>query len=246
MRGCASERVIVVRWARRPAQRLVTTFFKQKFMKEKEKKYIPTKDELFSDLADMTEIEDEMTMLLCLNPKKEWLKEHADFPGHFYLPIDKVEILLNRLFKEVSVEVLREGLQPSLGVFISIRLHYFDSRFGKMRFQDGTAGIPCNKKNELKSAFQIAKSEAIKDAAHHIGKVFGRDLNRSSIDMQIGQPEPNKWVRLRRLFENVENEIGGSLLLDIQRVLDNREEPSYTKLKNQLEVIKINIDLKNK
>jgi hypothetical protein len=42
------------------------------------------------------------------------------------------------------------------------------------------------KDDAIQGAFQIAKSFAIRDAADHLGKLFGRDLNRKDTFETVG------------------------------------------------------------
>lgn len=191
----------------------------------KDKKYIPSYTEVFDDKPTTTEIENNWLMLLNSDPKKGWLKEHPEYPGHFYLPIDKIEIMLTRIFGWYDIEVLREGLTAGHGVYVAIRLHYVDPVTEKERFKDGVAGWPCHTKGDVKSAFQIAKTNAIKDACDHLGKIFGRDLNRNTIELKViplgGIEELESW------FEKTKENLDEEETKNIKRIIDNKEKTGY-------------------
>ena len=55
--------------------------------------------ELFED-NQMVAYKQEGLNLICNNePKKEWVKEHPFIKGWKYIPIDKIEFLLSKIFK---------------------------------------------------------------------------------------------------------------------------------------------------
>lgn len=138
--------------------------------------------------------------LLLLDPNKKWLKKHpivtikgedGNYYPYYYLPIDKVEFLLRMLFGRYRIEVLREG-QAFNGVYITVRVHYFNPVFDEWEYQDGIGAISMQlnagtgsfadlsriKADSLQKGFPAAKSLAIKDACDHIGRIFGADINK--------------------------------------------------------------------
>lgn len=71
-------------------------------------------------------------------PNKEWLKKHP-FVKSEYLPIDKVELLLDLIMKgKWKVEVLNIHM-ASDRVLASVRLHYFHPVDQEWQFHDGAA-----------------------------------------------------------------------------------------------------------
>jgi hypothetical protein len=132
---------------------------------------------------------DALKLLLNQQPHDSWVKKHP-MTKNPYLPIDKVEFMLDRIFQEWKVEVVREGVMFN-SIYVTVRLHYKDPVTGEWRFHDGVGAKACQLDSGSKSsqmenikeaavmmALPIAKSLAIKDAADHLGKLFGRDLNR--------------------------------------------------------------------
>lgn len=107
-----------------------------------------------------------------------------------YLPIDKVEYLLKKIFKFYRIEILREGTSFN-GVFVVVRIHYLNPSDGQWSFHDGIGAMqmqtakgtsPADLVNinngALSMAFPAAKTIAIKDACDHLGDIFGANLNR--------------------------------------------------------------------
>lgn len=122
-------------------------------------------------------------------PHQSWIKKHPITKGE-YIPIDKIEFMLTRIFQQWRCEVLTvQSLFQSIQV--TVRLHYRVPTTGEWTYQDGVGAAPIQtdagqsasnlaaiKANAVQIATPSAKSYALKDAAEHIGKLFGRDLNR--------------------------------------------------------------------
>jgi hypothetical protein len=143
---------------------------------------------------DLIEFQKQDKFLEFINqdPPKSWIKEHPIAKNVDYLPIDKVELLLKRIFQEYKVEILREG-QMLNSIYITVRLHYKHPISG-WTYQDGTAAVPIKtKKGEnasnmaailndaIQTGLPAAESFAIKDAADKIGNIFGGNLNRKDV-----------------------------------------------------------------
>lgn len=123
-------------------------------------------------------------------PAKSWVKDHPFAKGVKYLPIDKVETMLDMLFQQWRVEVLNIG-QLAQSICCTVRLHYLNPITKEWSFHDGIGAVPlktdkgCSaadlskiKSDAVATGAPAAKSFAIKDAAEHLGTLFGRDLNR--------------------------------------------------------------------
>lgn len=156
---------------------------------------LPTIQELFSDDIELAGKSEGLNAILNTPPPEKWIKIHPNIPGWQYIPIDKVEYLLTKIFKHWNPEVLKTGLLMN-SVEVTIRLHYFNPATSKMEFVDGVGACELQTKSgsgalkmdmsnvnrgAVSMALPIAKSLAIKDAADHLGKIFGRDLNRKDV-----------------------------------------------------------------
>jgi len=148
---------------------------------------------------------DSLNWLLNQPPPEKWLKinKYATGPKvinaegqeiqmpYRYLPIEKVELLLTRIFQVWSVEILREGTMFN-SVYCAVRVYYRDPITGEMMHQDGIgatdvqtkAGKPASDLSAIvagaiQKGLPAAKTYAVKDACDQIGKLFGKDLNRA-------------------------------------------------------------------
>lgn len=144
-------------------------------------------------------------------PHLEWLKNHPtaktkndkneNVPAK-YMPIDKIEFLLDFIFQEWKIEVLNVSIILN-SVCVTIRLHYKRPDTGEWFFHDGVgaksvqldSGVAASDLSKIKPegvmmALPSAKSYAIKDAAEHVGTLFGRNLNRRNTVEYYGAYDP--------------------------------------------------------
>lgn len=154
-----------------------------------EKKQLPSLQELTLDV-DASFKNDQFNLLLNQPPVKAWVKDHPFAKNVRYIPIDKIEHLLTRIFQQWKVEVISfQALFNS--VTCHVRLHYLNPVNGSWSFSDGLGAVGVQtdkganasdlnaiKQDAVMKALPAAKSYAIKDAAEHLGVLFGRDLNR--------------------------------------------------------------------
>lgn len=159
---------------------------------------VPTLNELHYD-TEIAFKNDVLNQLVNNPPNPKWVKRHPfvkvqNEQGQMeqmpYLPIDKVEYMLTRIFQQWKVEVL-DVKQLFNSVATTVRLHYKSPITGEWMFHDGVGacGIQTDKgasasdltaikQSAVAMALPASKSYAIKDAAENIGKIFGRDLSR--------------------------------------------------------------------
>lgn len=146
-------------------------------------------------VGDMSDLEtfvagDEFLKIVNQEPPQQFVKEHPIAKGVKYIPIDKIELMLTKIFQHWYVELLREAVMLN-AISVSVRLHYKHPVTSEWQHQDGVGAVGIQtdagkaasdlsaiKQNAVMLALPAAKSFAMKDAAEHIGKVFGRDLNR--------------------------------------------------------------------
>jgi len=134
-----------------------------------------------------------LNVLLNSTPPSAWLKPHPMASNVTYLPIDKVEFLLTKIFLHWYTEVLNLQVMANSAV-VTVRLFY-KNPFGDNYFhQDGIGASPIDTKKDcpamdwnnvnrdsVMKAAPSAESYAIKDAADKIGRLFGKDLNRKNL-----------------------------------------------------------------
>ena len=151
---------------------------------------LPTLQDLRSDI-ELKADQNALNVLLNAEPPKEWIKEHPMFKKVRYLPIERVEYLLTRIFLKWNVEVKTVQVIAN-SVVVTIRLYYQDPMSDQMLWQDGVGAAPLQtdkgagavdfnaiKSDAVMKAAPAAESYAVKDAAEKIGKLFGKDLNRA-------------------------------------------------------------------
>lgn len=186
-----------------------------------DEKKLPTLAELHYDI-DTAFKNDQLKLLLNQQPPEKWIKKNAMASNSLYLPIDKVEFLLDRIFQEWRIEVLREGTMFN-SVYVAVRVHYVNPVNGLWNYHDGvgakdmqkdantTLSMDTIKSAAVQMALPTAKSLAIRDACDHLGKLFGRDLNRkSTIDFETAysntkNPIPKDSIESDRLIKVVES-----------------------------------------
>jgi hypothetical protein len=157
---------------------------------ENERKLPAINDLINSDLIALDEV-NQLNILLNQQPPAKWLKQHPFVKSVKYLPIERIEYLLTKLFFRWKVEVKTTQLIGN-SVCITVRLHYFNPITNEWEWQDGVGAAPLQTDkdagaiefNKLKSAAVMmaapaAKSYAVKDAAEQIGAIFGKNLNRA-------------------------------------------------------------------
>ena len=151
----------------------------------------------------------ELKSVLNQNPNKAWVKNHPFASGVVYLPIDKVETMLDMIFQQWRVEILSIN-QLAQSICCTVRLHYLNPVTKEWSYHDGVGAVPLKtdkgfsaadlshiKSDAVATGAPAAKSFAIKDAAEHLGKLFGRDLNRKDAVayMNLYAPEETNWKK---------------------------------------------------
>lgn len=155
------------------------------------KKDLPMVSELYDlDKVDGAFRKDQFNLILNQQPEESWILTNKYAGNSKYIPIGIKETLLQRIFKEYKVEILREGTMFN-AVYVTIRLHYLHPITGLWSYHDGTGADQVQTKagsspsdlqnisnNAVAMSLPKAVSFAISDATDHLGKLFGRDLNR--------------------------------------------------------------------
>lgn len=211
------------------------------------KKNLPTIADLTTDL-ELAYKSDELNLLLNQQPPKDWIKQHPFVKSHHYVPIDKVEHLLKKIFKNYKIEITSQG-NCFNGVWVTVRVHYQHLITGEWNYHDGIGSSQLQTKKDtspadlininngaLSMAFPIAKTLAIKDACHHFGKLFGSDLNRKDtveyyLDSNL---MPATLDEVKELFELKKEFLAEEDIIYCERIIANEEKNSYKKLINHL------------
>lgn len=165
--------------------------------------------------------QDDLIVLLNQQPKQTWIKEHPYISNYKYIPIERVEFLLKKIFKRYRIEITGQGTAFN-GVWVTVRVHYqhpisqeWDYHDGigasQLQVKKGTSPSDLSNINNgaLSMSFPIAKTVALKDACDHFGKLFGSDLNRKDIIVysqdttliEMNQQHPN-WSKVCKAVES--------------------------------------------
>lgn len=155
-------------------------------------KSVPKYEELVQFDENKAKAND-LQVILNHEPPANWVKANDHANGSCYLPIDKVEYLLTRLFIKWWVQVLDYKVIAN-SCAVHIRLFYIDPITGETLSQDGLGAAPMQtekgagatnfdkiKNAAVQMALPAAETYAIKDAAEKIGRIFGKDLNRKDL-----------------------------------------------------------------
>jgi hypothetical protein len=152
---------------------------------------LPTLQELMTDNEDSLK-QNALTVLLNQDPPAKWLTEHPMIRGYKYIPIEKIEFLLTRIFGSFNVEIRSTQIVAN-SVVVTVRLHVINPINGQPMWQDGIGAAPVQtdkgagatdwnavKTDGVQKAAPAAETYAVKDAAEKFGKIFGRDVARKS------------------------------------------------------------------
>jgi len=220
------------------------------------KQQLPTLQELVKDI-DIYQEQDKLNFLVNQEVPKAWIKYHpyikktiVDEKGqkktvpYPYLPIDKVNHLLRKIFKRYRIEILRESTAFN-GVVVTVRVNYWNMVYNDWDWHDGIGAIQLQTKKgsspadlaninngALSMAFPLAKALAIKDACDEIGKIFGADLNRNdtlaaSMDKPILTNE-EKEKQIQAILDD--KELLEEDRMWLERVLEEKDLLSYAKI----------------
>jgi hypothetical protein len=149
---------------------------------------VPTLAELHKDNPDAF-ANDQLKTLLNMPVNQAWLKKHP-MTGHPYLPVDKVDYLLDRIYGRWEL-VVKSIFQIEQSVCAIVTLKLWNPNRGDWDYQDGAGAMPIQvdsqtppadmtkiKSNAVQLAVPAAISYAKKDAADNLGTIFGRNVTR--------------------------------------------------------------------
>lgn len=145
---------------------------------------------------------DALQLLLSYPPNSKWVKKHPmvtvkDETGRKvpleYLPIDKVKVLLTRIFQVWNHEITG-CYQMFNSVVVTVKLNYKNPVTGEWEFKCGIGAVGVQTDKDAKAsdmssikldavmkAAPAAESYAIKNAAEKIGPIFGGNLGHYDV-----------------------------------------------------------------
>jgi hypothetical protein len=220
------------------------------------KTVLPTLAELVEETEGSYK-ENALMVLLNQDPPAVWLKTHPTvkiknpdntFSPHLYLPINRVEYLLTRIFGKWQVEIKSIQLIAN-SVLVSVKVHVTNPITKLSEWQEGVGASPIQtdagkgamdwnyaKSHGVQIAAPIAESYAIKDAAEKWGKIFGKDLNRKDVinyDSLLKSSEVT-IDHIMPLYHEKLKSLSADDKKFAERIINAQEKASYTKLYNKL------------
>jgi len=194
-----------------------------------------TPEVLYNGIGYIKEEIPNLDNVLNADPNPEWLEKETVNEGGknkdvYNLSIEKAEFILNRLYKDVVIEVKDAKVTEGISI-VSVRVHY-TNRDNVRMFQDGIASTSASGSN-LRAMFPALKSVAIKDSLHHLGRIFGRDLNRKNT-IKNKKPTVIDFDAVLKLFKQKESLLSPSDLEAANRIIVEKEVNSYKKLYESL------------
>lgn len=197
-------------------------------------------------------------LMVILNqpPPKQWISQHPivkvkDQNGKTvpmpYIPIERVEYLLSRIFTKWWVEVKNVYCVANSTV-VTVRLYVKNPITGETEWNDGVGASPIQvnagakaadwgevKSSGVQISVPAAETYAIKDAAEKFGKIFGKDLTRKEV---INYDELLKkgvdLEDLQELYAHKKAACTPAEQENAERIINNKEKNSYKKLHDLL------------
>ena len=152
---------------------------------------IPTMSDLVTETTETVRLNN-LQVLLNQNPPSSWLESHPMIRGYSYIPIQRIEWLLTRIFTKWWVDIIDTKLIAN-SICVTVKLSVVNPLDNKVWHNEGVGAAPLQTDkgagstdfNKIKSdavmkALPSAESYAIKDAAEKFGKIFGKDLGRKT------------------------------------------------------------------
>lgn len=219
---------------------------------------LPTLQDLNQDVQ-LAFKNDALNALVNNGVPEKWVKQHPfarkQVEGKAvpidYLPIDKVEFLMTKIFQIWNVEV-KQVQQLFNSIAVTVRIHYKNPVTLEMQYHDGVGAVGVQtdkgaaasdlasiKQDAIMKALPAAKSYAIKDACEHIGKIFGRDLNRpDALGFSMTYQDPNSLYNdLVELYDLKRDSLSKEDIENAERIINGKEVNSYQKLFSKLQAL---------
>ena len=154
-------------------------------------KQLPKLEDLINETPDSLK-DNALMVLLNQQPPNQWLLDHPMIKGYKYLPIERVEWLLSRIFTKWWIEIKFISVIAN-SVTVIVRLYVVNPVTGQTEWNEGIGASPIQtnkgagatdwdavKADGVQKAAPSAESYAIKDAAEKFGKIFGKDVSRKN------------------------------------------------------------------
>lgn len=211
---------------------------------------LPTLAELVED-TEMSIKDNALTVILNQPPPDNWLKQHPMVKNYQYLPIERVEWLMTRIFGKWSVSI-KDVKVIANSVCVTVTVSAKNPVTREIETQDGVGACPIQtdkgagamdwnsaKADGVMKSLPAAESYAFKDACEKWGKIFGKDLGRKdAIGYESLLKKPDEvHEQLVELWELKKEFIPSNQFARIQEIIENKEKSSYQKTFNYLKTL---------
>ena len=163
---------------------------------------LPTLAEIQSIELSDREKQNALNVLLNQAPPEDWLKKQD---GVIHLPVDKVRLLLTKIFVEWYSEI--KSVQTiANSVVVTSTLHYKNPITEAWAKMDGIGAAPINTKKGSKAmawddvvhdsvhkCAAAAAAFALKNAAKNLGRIFGADLMKDDVISYDSLIDPERF-----------------------------------------------------
>lgn len=219
---------------------------------------LPTLEELHHDL-ELAGKNDALNQLLSTPPPQKWIKNHPyvnvkvitegkekSVPLQ-YLPVERVKFLLTRIFQRWEWQI-KTASQLFNSVTVIGTLKVLDPITGEWIQNDGIGAVGVQtdagksasdmasiKTDAVMKAAPAAESYALKNAAEKFGLIFGGNLMKDVAPFTPTYAQPVSYEELSELYELKKDVLNEEDRSNAERILNNREVKSYSKLQRQLQ-----------
>ena len=225
-----------------------------------EQRHLPAIKDLYEEKdVELLKKENDLNVLLNQQPLDTWIRLHPiatkqvpDGQGGKksvplqYIPIERIEWLLTRIFINWRVEIKDIKLIGN-SIVCTVRLHYQSVTDGEWTWQDGVGSSPLQtdkgagaiefdklKNSAVMIAAPASESYAVKDAAEKIGKLFGKDLNRAdqilydSLLTTFQDKEPESLVAMSKIIDALDKYKGADKEAIKKQCVEHQKANTFT------------------
>lgn len=126
---------------------------------------LPSLKSLYDGDLELKSDQNKLNILLNQPPNPKWIKEHPFAKGVKYIPIEKIEYLLTRLFLKWRIEV-KQIQTIANSCVVTVRLHYQNIENNDWSWQDGIGAAPIQtEKNAGAMDWDKVRTDSVMKAA---------------------------------------------------------------------------------
>ena len=202
-------------------------------------------------IKDIEDNPEKLKMYLQKEPPEEWIMEGiSELTGekYKYLSIEVLEFLMDTIFNlwedkvlssdfvftngsatvTVSVSIPYNSFVSKSGIAsITVMDNFYYDKVGVMKFRDSKIKRPVRASELLRTATPLCFTEAKKNAIKNICNLFGRNLNRETLEnVPRGTSEFQKEVADIIIIRKYENAVLNNDEKTIKEILNNYELPN--------------------